>query len=253
MRVRIQVRLLVVLAVAAGFLALGPVGSSGAETNGTMVVFGDSVASGARCGCTPFPVLYATKVASHTRRHVRMINDAVSGATSATVLQAVEHGSQRAAVSASGTVLLMIGANDFLGPFNSVLAHRQDSYDAYRPAAGRVRANVTATIRAIRALRPGVRIVVAGYWNVVRDGRVGRSQYGAWGMRKALLATHWANRAIYRAAVASRVAFVSTLVGFKGIHRDHDPTWLLAPDGDHPNARGHAEIADQFFRAAPVG
>ncbi len=119
--------------------------------------------------------------------------------------------------------------------------------------ASRVRANVTETIRVLQELRPGVRVVVAGYWNVVKDGRVGRADYGSWGMRKARQATAWANWAIRESAAARHTSFVSTYDGFKGVHGRHDPTWLLASDGDHPDARGHAEIAEQFFETAPGG
>ncbi|MBV9830960.1 MAG: SGNH/GDSL hydrolase family protein [Marmoricola sp.] len=242
-----------VLAVLVALLGLAPAGAARAATNGSMVAFGDSVPSGAYCRCTPFPVLYARKVASRTRRPVRMSNDAVSGATSASVLRQVEQGSARAAIRASGTVLLMIGANDFTPAFRQVLRHERRGVPAYRPVARRVRANLTATIREIQALHPGVRVLVADYWNVVRDGRVGRSHYGAWGMRKAEQATYWANHAIRAAAADRRVRVVSTYVGFKGVHGHRDPTWLLASDGDHPNARGHVEIADQFYAAAPTG
>ena len=40
---------------------------------------------------------------------------------------------------------------------------------------------------------------------------------------------------------------------FKGDDRDQDPTALLAPDGDHPNAAGHQAIADALYAALPSG
>lgn len=224
-----------------------------AATNASMLAFGDSVPSGARCGCTPFPVLYARQVSSHVRRPVAMRNDAVSGATSGSVLRQVQESAVRSQLRGAGTVLVMTGANDFVAPFRRVLRHRERATRAFRPVAARVRANLTATIREMQEIRPGVRVVVAGYWNVVKDGDVGRRDYGRWGLRKAEQATAWANRAIRDAAAERHVTFVSTYVPFKGVHGRRNPTALLAADGDHPDARGHAVIADQFFRVAPTG
>jgi acyl-CoA thioesterase-1 len=244
----------VVFAVAVAAALLGAFAHPAqAATNGSMLAFGDSVPSGARCGCTPYPELYARKVAGHTGRTVRMRNDAVSGATSASLLRQVEQSGVRSQLRSAGTVLVMVGANDFVGAFHRVIRHRERAIRAFRPVARRVRSNLTATIKEMQELRPGIRVLVAGYWNVVKDGHVGRRDYGRWGLRKAGLATLWANRAIGEAAATRHVSYVGTYVPFKGVHGRADPTWLLAADGDHPNARGHAAIAEQFFRAAPAG
>jgi acyl-CoA thioesterase-1 len=252
-RLWVRARPLVFAAVVAGMLLGAFAQPVQAVTNGSMLAFGDSVPSGARCGCTPYPELYARKVAEHVGRTVRMRNDAVSGATSASVLRQVEQSSVRSQVRSAGTVLVMVGANDFVAAFRRVIRHRERAIRAYRPVARRVRANLISTIQVMQELRPGIRVVVAGYWNVVRDGNVGRRVYGRWGLRKAEQATAWANRAIRGAAAARHISFVSTYAAFKGAHGRRNPTWLLAADGDHPNARGHAAIAEQFFRAAPGG
>jgi len=252
-RFSVRARPVVFAAVLVGMLVGASAQPAQAETNGSMLAFGDSVPSGARCGCTPYPEIYARKVAGHTGRTVRMRNDAVSGATSGSLLRQVEQSSVRSQVRAAGTVLVMVGANDFAGAFRRVLGHHERASRAYRPVARRLRANLIATIRMMQALRPGIRVAVAGYWNVVKDGNVGRRDYGRWGLRKAEQATAWANLAIRGAAAARHITFVSTYVAFKGVHGRRNPTWLLAADGDHPNARGHAAIAEQFFRAAPGG
>lgn len=226
---------------------------SDAATNGTMVTFGDSVASGGRCSCTPFPRRYASKVSARTGRHVRMTNYAFGGATSTGILKQLHITQVRSTVRSSNTALVMIGANDFVGAFNRVLQRRQGADAAYRPVAGRVQTNVTTFIRTLRRLRPGIKVVVAGYWNVVKDGDVGRNAYGAWGMSKAVQATWYANSALRNAAAATGATYLSTYHAFKGVSGKANPTWLLASDGDHPNAQGHAVIATAFFKAAPNG
>jgi lysophospholipase L1-like esterase len=52
---------------------------------------------------------------------------------------------------------------------------------------------------------------------------------------------------------ATRVTYVSTYKPFKGANGTNNPTRLLASDGDHPNARGHALIAAVLYGAAPQG
>lgn len=247
----VRVALVALLGLLAATLVTA--GPASAATNGSMVSLGDSVPAGARCGCTAFPLQYAAEVARHTGRAVRMTNDAVSGATSTTVLRQLGTTSVRSAVRASGTALVMVGANDFAGAFTRVLRHEQRADAAFPPVATRVRTNVTRIIRILRQLHPGIRVLVANYWNVVKDGRVGRLAYGAWGVQKAAQATTYADRALGWAAHDAGAILVSTYVPFKGVHGTIDPTSLLASDGDHPNARGHAVIARAFYRFAVSG
>lgn len=241
----------VLLALLAGTLvAAGP---SVAAGNQTMVTLGDSVPSGMHCGCTPFPQRYAALVARHLGRPVTMTDDAVAGATTETVLDQLGTTAVRRAVRASGTVLVMVGANDFSAPFARVLRHQQTAAAAFGPVANRVRAQLARIVGTLHQLHPGIRVLVADYWNVVKDGQVGRRLYGPWGVRVAAQATIAANRALGRAAEATGASLVSTWVPFKGAHGQLDPTPLLAADGDHPDARGHAVIARAFFGHAPGG
>lgn len=234
-------------------VAITGAGPARAVSSATMVSLGDSVPSGSQCRCTPFPTQYAGKVAAHTGRHTRMINYAFAGATSRSVLQQVGSASVRRTVQSSSTVLVMVGANDFVRPFSRVLHHRQRARAAYRPVAKRVQTNLTATIRSLQRLRPGIRVLVVGYWNVVKDGNVGRRAYGRWGMSKANQATSYANAALGRAVGATRVTYVSTYKPFKGADGTRNPTRLLTADGDHPDAQGHALIAAVLYGAAPQG
>jgi acyl-CoA thioesterase-1 len=88
---------------------------------------------------------------------------------------------------------------------------------------------------------------------VMRDGQVGLRSYGPWGESKAVQATTYADQGLARAASATGATLVSTYAAFKGSRGTADPTSLLAADGDHPNARGHAVIAAAFLRAARAG
>ncbi len=242
-------------------LGAGPVLTAGpasattpsATPNEGMVAVGDSVPRGAHCGCSPFPQLYGRDVAAHTGHPVSMANFAVSGATSSSVLGQVRAWGPASAVQTSAVVLVMVGANDFEVPFERVLHHQQRAARVFNRVAQRVRTNVIAIIDRLRALHPGIRIVVLDYWNVVKDGSVGRRTYGPWGMSKAVQATSYANAALREAATDTRVTYVSTLREFKGPDGTSDPTRLLASDGDHPNARGQAVIARGVDQVDPTG
>jgi lysophospholipase L1-like esterase len=188
-----------------------------------VVALGDSVPAGTACGCAPFPDLYAAA------QHATDVNLAVPGSTAADLLAALP--SDRETLSGATEVLLMIGANDVAGDF--------DDADAVGSDADRVRTDVTTVIERIRP----VRVVVLGYWNVVLDGQVGAGEYGPDGMRAAAVATTRVNDALRDAATATGATYVPTLAAFHGADGSRDPTGLLAADGDHPNAAGHAAIA----------
>lgn len=192
----------------------------------TVVTLGDSVPAGTNCDCDPFPDLFAQA------RHAVSVNLAVSGATSSGVLDQLPTAAP--ALARADQVLLMTGANDVAVAF--------DSGGSFTSAADTVRVNVTATIQAIERIRP-VPVVVLGYWNVVRDGQVGAASYGPDGVRAAAAATAVANNALHAAADATGATYVPTGVVFHGPDGRQDPTSLLAADGDHPDAEGHARIA----------
>jgi lysophospholipase L1-like esterase len=219
----------------------------------SIVHFGDSVPSGWACRCTPYPALHASLAAKRTGDHVVATNLARPGDTSVDARRQVESATSVAAIRRSDAVVFMIGANDFGASFGRVW-HGADPDRTYAPVAARVQANLTSTIARVRALhRTPVRIVVLGYWNVMKDGKVARAAYGSAGVKAANQATTYANRAILRAARAKGATYVSTYVVFKGADGKTDPTSLLAADGDHPNARGHQRIAQALARVLPNG
>jgi acyl-CoA thioesterase-1 len=218
-----------------------------------LVVFGDSVPSGGACDCVPFGELYGAMVHSHTGGRVQTTNLARGGFTSPDVQQQIETPSAKAAIRTATTVVVMVGANDMGPAFRTVLAGASAA-DTFGPAAQEVRADVNAAVRRIRYLRHGtVQVAVLGYWNVFRDGRVGLATYGPAGLEIAVSATGFTNRALQQAAADTGSRYVAVSTAFKGPDGTGDPTPLLAPDGDHPNATGHRLIARRLYQALPDG
>ena len=210
-----------------------------------VVTLGDSVPAGTACGCDPFPDRYARLVSPAAVS----VNLAQSGDTSADVRNEVGDDDVRADVRRATVVLIMAGANDLAAAFDG------DQDDAaYRVSAGQVEANVAATVDAVvRMHGTPVTVLVLGYWNVVKDGAVGLAAYGAAGLASAHAATRYCDLALRRAARQTGARYVPTTAAFRGDHRALDPTGLLAPDGDHPNADGHEAIAEAVYAALPTG
>ena len=202
-------------------------GAPGTPGTPSVVTLGDSVAAGAECDCDPFPALYAKG------QHAIDVNLAESGATAADVRDELPDDS--AALSRAAEVLIMIGAND--------VADTIDDPTTYSAAAAGVQDDVTATIAGIEKSH-SVPVIVLGYWNVVLDGQVGQETYGPDGVRAAAQATSMINNALAAAASTNTKAeYITTEPAFHGDDGTHDPTDLLASDGDHPNAAGQAAIA----------
>lgn len=242
--------------VAPGPAAPGPavLGAAAAPAPAAVLGLGDSVPAGQRCACTDFVHAYAQKVGAVRKTAPTVHNEAVAGATSADVRRQLDTKAVQAEVRAAATVLIMIGANDFAGPFREVSEGGVSAADGYTEVANAVQANVTAIIRRIQALHTGpVHIVVLDYWNAMADGAVARRSYSAAQTEAARSATEYANRALRQAVRATKVLYVSTWSAFKGSDGSKDPTGLLADDGDHPNAAGHSVIAGALASVLPGG
>jgi acyl-CoA thioesterase I len=210
----------------AGPTPVAPTPVAQTTTAPVVVTLGDSVPAGSVCGCDPFPTLYARAV------HAASDNLAVSGYTSSNVLAQIP--AVRSQLAAADEVILMIGANDLAAAF--------DDGTSYADAAEAMRQNVVAAIRAIDEIR-STKVLVLGYWNVVEDGQVATDDYGSDGVQNSITATDDCNSALEAAASSTGATFISTEAAFHGTDGSKDPTGLLASDGDHPNAAGHAAIA----------
>ena len=208
-----------------------------------VVTLGDSVPAGTACDCDPFPDLYARLMAPNAVS----VNLAQPGYTSTDVQGLIADGGVRSDLRRATIVLIMAGANDLAEAFDDT---RDDA--AYQAAADQVEVNVAATVDAVVQVHGApLTVLVLGYWNVVKDGAVGLATYGADGLASARAATRYCDLALRRAASRSGARYVPTTTAFRGDHHAQDPTGLLAPDGDHPNADGQEAIAEAVYAALP--
>ena len=230
----------------AGCAATAPTPAPPSEPPDTPIVvtLGDSVPAGTACGCDPFPDRYARLLSPHAVS----VNLAQPGNTSADVRTAVGDDAVRADLRRATIILIMVGANDLAAAF---AGGRDDA--AYEATAGQVETNVAATVdTVVQAHGTPVTVLVLGYWNVVKDGAAGLAAYGAAGLASAHAATRYCDLALRRAAEQTGARYVPTTVAFRGDHRSRNPTNLLAPDGDHPNADGQEAIAEAVYAAQPA-
>jgi lysophospholipase L1-like esterase len=243
-------------AALSGALVLGAGGAAFAGVEAApapvVVAFGDSVPYASHCGCPGFVDEYAALAGNDVGLAPTVYNFSRPGSLSEDVLDKLGHRRVRRAVQAATTVLIMTGANDFTAPFNEVRDGASES-DDYPPVAARVQANVTAAIQQLQQLNPHAHIVVLDYWAAMKDGAVARREYSPAALQAAQDATTAVNSALAAAVAATHVTYVSTLVAFKGPDGSQDPTDLLAPDGNHPDAAGHQVIAQALIQVLPQG
>jgi len=215
-----------------------------------VVGIGDSVTAGTACDCTDFVRLYARGLTSRGTPATAS-NLGVGGMTAAGLLDAVRRpGAIRDGVSRADVLLVTIGAND-LTPQLQRWATGGCPQACWAPPVSRVADTVAELVRTARGLRdaPGERVLVTGYWNVFDDGDEAAAARGtaylAWsdGLSRAL------NAALCDAARRSGATCVDLYTPFKG-DGSRNPTPLLAPDGDHPNAAGHRLIAGALLAAS---
>ena len=233
------------LAPAAG-TTLAPATTTTTVKDPVVVGLGNSVPSGAACSCVNFVRAYAAMVKATVE------NDAVSGSTSADVVNQLAAGAVQAHLKAATTVLIMTGANDFNDAFDEV-SLGAPAAPTYSPVATAVQDNVTAVVQKIHALNGNAQVVVLDYWAAMEDGAVAAKDYDAPTMAASVASTTYVNDALSVAAKATGALYISTYAAFKGPAGANDPTGLLAADGDHPNAAGHQLIARAIYSALPAG
>jgi lysophospholipase L1-like esterase len=225
--------------------ATGPGGLAGI---GRIVALGDSVPAGSSCDCTAYPRLVARRIAAATGHPVTSTNLAVGGSTSQDVLDDLTDPQVRDTVAGSDLVVVEIGANDLdadpagdadcLGP----------ELPCYRAALAAVTARIAEIARSVRSLQgEHGHLALIGYWNVFLDGAVGRAQ-GSTYVSVSDALTRGFNEAVAQLAADQHAVYVDLYRPFKG-DGSRDPTALLAADGDHPDAAGHAVIADSVVAA----
>ena len=206
-----------------------------------LVALGDSVATSTACSCSPFVTLAAQQLTRDEGISVQADDLAVDGLTSMKLLQQLSMPSVRAQLVRADGVVITIGANDLESmPLTTACANLNPS--CFTGALRQLRTTLPQVLAAVRATTPpGARVVVTGYWNVFLDGVTGARKGPSYVLNSQSV-TREVNRTISAAAAAQHDAYLDTYTLFTG-NGDRDDTPLLMPDGDHPDAAGHALIA----------
>ena len=214
-----------------------------------VVVLGDSVPAGTHCSCNPFPIVLGWLMEAKMGRPILVTNHAVSGMTSGEMAEQTHSARVMTDLRQANVIIVMVGANDT--PQNQLgKAHCLD-VDCFPQAIKGVTSHLVSTVLHLRSLHhvAGQRIIMVTYWNVWQDGMVGRAK-GAAFVSASREVTTADNTAIRKAASHRGIPVVSLDIAFR-ISRGVDDTDLLAPDGDHPNARGHRAIANAIVQQVP--
>lgn len=216
-----------------------------------VVGLGDSVTSGYHCDCETFVERYAAQLPPAKGGPARSINLGKGGSTSVDLLRDLRTDSTtRRAVAGADIVLVTIGAND-LSPLLSRWLGSDCDNTCYGAAVAAVGRRIGVIVRQIHSLRgrASQQVLVTGYWNVFVDGDVGRQEHGTAYLRWSDRLTRALNSRICRSATEAGATCVHLYAAFKSPTGDRDPTPLLAPDGDHPDAAGHEVIAKALLAA----
>ena len=206
----------------------------------SVVALGDSVPRGTNCHCAPYPPLTADGLTASSGRTVTAANDAVAGATTSTVLRQLESdGAVIGRVRRADVIEIEIGANDVA--YNSECGTAVDCYATEIPT---IRKNLDEIVARVHALTSGheALVVLLDYWSVWLGGKYAAAKGEAY-VAAAEQVTDDVNSVIESTAARSRSAYVDLRAAFKGPDYAYDETHYLAPDGDHPNAAGHKQIA----------
>jgi lysophospholipase L1-like esterase len=208
-----------------------------------VVGMGDSVPAGRACDCATFVSLAARQLAEQKGMTPSVENLAASGLHSADLLHQIDDDAVRDEIATADLVIIMVGANDFDPDILTTDQCRPlPDLPCYQQSFAQQRVNLTAALSQITTLTAphGATVVTVGYWNVFLDGEVGRERGDAYVAASDAL-TQADNALIAEVSQANGATYVDGYTPFKG--SGTDITALLAPDGDHPNAAGHALLA----------
>jgi lysophospholipase L1-like esterase len=225
--------------------------TSTAPQPGLVVGLGDSVTSGAACHCTPFVQTYAAALAKRVDSPVRAVNLGHGGDTTVELLALLKgNAAARQDLAQASVVLVTIGANDLV-PLIARWTAGGCNDACVQPAVATMGNGLAAALHEIRSQAPRARLLVTDYWNVFEDGDVADAKRGPGFATWSDEVTGSANVTICAKAAAVGATCVDLYEPFEGEDGTRNPSALLADDGDHPNAAGHALIAATLLHATP--
>lgn len=212
------------------------------------VGLGDSVPSAANCpGCVSFVAQAGDRVAAAAGLPAVVDNEAVAGYTSADVVHQMGEPAVRDRIADSDLVILTVGANDLSGALSGSCDEGSGCVGSTMSTVGARLARIVAGIKALQRARDAT-IIMTGYWNAGLDGQVGR-QNGSGYVSTSRSLTRRLNTMVSRLARSEHIGYADFHTPFVGRDGDVDPTGLLADDGDHPDAAGHAVLARAVIAA----
>ena len=226
----------------AGVAALGTfmAGCSSSSRSSSIDALGDSVPRGTNCECRPYPPLTADDLAAGSGRSVSATNDAVAGATTASVLGQLDSDTTvQGHVRSANAIEIEIGANDVEYTDSCGAA-----VDCYAPRLGPLEKNLDSIVARARQLASGHKpvVVLLDYWSVWLGGQYAAARGHAY-VSAAQQMTGRVDSIIQATASETGSFYVDLQAAFKAPDYNYDETHFLSSDGDHPNAAGHAQIA----------
>ncbi len=216
----------------------------------TVAALGDSVPAGSACHCTTYVRRVAVALGRELKRIPVVHNLAAGGLTSGQVRDSLSTPAIRRSLAAADLTIIEVGANDFSEHSVSDPSCEPAATSAcYAATLARLRTNIRRIISTVESDEqvPGAEVVVLGYWNVFKDGAVGRARGGTYVAGSDDL-TRVVNGALRQAAEENGAIYVDAYSPFKGTG-DRDATGDLAADGDHPNDAGHELLAQAVLDA----
>ena len=216
-----------------------------------VVGLGDSVPSATTCDCSGYVETLGGHLGRATGRATVVHNDAVGGWTSADVEHDLAQGSTQADLLHADLVIVEVGANDLdLRRVDDPSCLPAATSGCWDDTVTDLRAALFRIVDAVRRsdANPALRVAVLGYWNVSVDGAVGRSLGNDYVAGSNDL-TRLVNETVADVARQTGTVYVDAYTPFKGPAGLRDPTGDLLDDGDHPNASGHALLADAAYAA----
>lgn len=213
----------------------------------TVQGLGDSVPAGSACDCSSYVVQLAHALSNREGRAVSAVNSAQDSETSDGLLSEVTQDEIRA--TPDRVSVITIGANDFdPGTLSDADCTAPSGLACYRPVLATLQANIDGLLKTL-VTGQGAHgpIVITGYWNVFLDGDVGAAR-GPNYVRDSDALTRAINTVLQTEAKRYGITYLDLYTPFKQ-HDGGNVTALLAADGDHPSAAGHALITKLLLKS----